>query len=149
MCWNGQGTRLVIVQIHGRKKLLKGLKWPLQNGPSIPGRAAGFALHEKGCLQVWGWRCSKVSKRHAFCSLPRSEWLCPCRFSKRGKGVGGVSRCNCPCVMLFLLFTLRYPEGIKSSWLLVWHVFLNTSIKQCLLTYFRNTSPRGCYPTHM
>jgi len=30
------GRVILTVQIHGRTKLLKVLKWPLQNGPSIP-----------------------------------------------------------------------------------------------------------------
>jgi hypothetical protein len=42
------------------KSFLKRFKSPLQNGPSKPGRAAGFALYEKGFMFAGvGWRCSK------------------------------------------------------------------------------------------
>ncbi len=40
---------IVTVQIHSRKKVLKILKWPPQNGPSIPESTAGFCpvlLHD-------------------------------------------------------------------------------------------------------
>jgi len=42
---------IVTIKIHTRKKTLKGLKWPLQNGHQYRS-AAGF--NEKGRLQVWG-----------------------------------------------------------------------------------------------
>jgi hypothetical protein len=52
------GRVIVTVQIHSRKKLLKGLKWPLQNGPLILERSKDLCypaarFNEKGCLLVW------------------------------------------------------------------------------------------------
>jgi hypothetical protein len=54
------GQVIVTVQIHSRKKLLKGLKWTIntQEQQDLCYPAARF--NEKGCLLVWGWRCSKL-----------------------------------------------------------------------------------------
>jgi len=38
------GRVIVTVEIHSEAKLLKGLKWPLQNGPSVPRTTAEFVL---------------------------------------------------------------------------------------------------------
>jgi hypothetical protein len=38
------GRVIVIVQIHSPKKLWKELKWPLQNGPSIPRGVSHYGL---------------------------------------------------------------------------------------------------------
>ncbi len=56
---SGQG--IVTVQIHSRKKILKGLKWPLQNGHQYR-ISAGFTLlcckiQWKGVFAGVGWRC--------------------------------------------------------------------------------------------
>jgi hypothetical protein len=58
------GPLIVTVQIHRRKKTFKGVKMTTAKSTSIHDqeqesryRAARF--NEKGCLQVWGWRCSK------------------------------------------------------------------------------------------
>jgi hypothetical protein len=52
------GPLIITVQIHSRKKLLKGLKWPLQNRPQYRSRAgvtlSCYKIKWKGCLQVWG-----------------------------------------------------------------------------------------------
>jgi hypothetical protein len=45
------GRVIVNVQIHSRKKILEGLKWPLENRHQYRS-ATGF--NEKGCLQACG-----------------------------------------------------------------------------------------------
>ncbi len=54
------GRVIITLQIHRTKKsFLKGFKWPVQNGPSIPEeqqdlRYPAATLNEKGCLPLWG-----------------------------------------------------------------------------------------------
>jgi hypothetical protein len=43
------GWVIVTFQIHSRKKLLKGLTWPLQNGPLILTHSEGVTNHKNQC----------------------------------------------------------------------------------------------------
>jgi hypothetical protein len=63
------GWVLVTFQIHSRKKFLKGLKWPLQNGPLIQESSKICAillqdLMKKGVVPCVGWRPSKGAQTH-------------------------------------------------------------------------------------
>ncbi len=78
------GRVIVTVQIHSRKKILKGLKWPLQNGHRYRS-AAGFTL---SFCKIWwkevfagvGWRCSK----REFLSIHHTTWTILCRHHIKG-----------------------------------------------------------------
>jgi hypothetical protein len=53
------GRVIFTIQIHSRKEFLKGLKWPLQNGPFNTGEQQDFhypaaRFNEEECLPVWG-----------------------------------------------------------------------------------------------
>ncbi len=78
------GRVIVTVQINSRKKILKGLKWPLQNGRQYRS-AAGFTLSWckfwwKGLFAGVGWRCSK----RAFLSTHHTTWTILCRHHIKG-----------------------------------------------------------------
>jgi hypothetical protein len=57
------GPLIVTLQFHSRKKLLKGLKWPLQNRHQCRSRAGVMLscckIKWKGVFADVGWRCSQ------------------------------------------------------------------------------------------
>ncbi len=55
------GWVIVIVQIHSRKKLLNELKWPLQNGPSIP---ESSRICARSCCKIY-WKGAGVGWRYS------------------------------------------------------------------------------------
>ncbi len=76
------------------------------------------------------WGGDAVSKRHPFCSLPRSGYV-HLAFQNVAKEVD-VSRCNCPCHA----FSSSYPviPGGYQKLLLTCLTGFFLHIKQCLLT---------------
>jgi hypothetical protein len=65
------GQVLVTVQIHNRKKLLKGLKWPVQNGPSILESSTICAILQQDVMKRAVCRCQveMLSKCKLFCNF--------------------------------------------------------------------------------
>jgi hypothetical protein len=58
------GQVIVTVQIHSRKKAFKGVKmttskWTINTEEQQNLCYPSARFNEKGCLLVWGWRCSK------------------------------------------------------------------------------------------
>jgi hypothetical protein len=61
---NTREQQILTVQIHSRTKLVKGLKWTtakwtINTREQQNLRYSAVRFNEKGCLPVWGWRCSK------------------------------------------------------------------------------------------
>jgi len=73
---SGRRRVIVTVQIHSTKKLLKGLKWPLQNGPLIIPETTRICsillqyLMKRSVCGLWGWRCSYSTGAQSM-SLPK------------------------------------------------------------------------------
>ncbi len=63
------GRVIITFQIHSRKKLLKGLKWPLQNGPSLLETSRIWPILLQGLMKRGVCQCGVADALTYYCQI--------------------------------------------------------------------------------